>query len=226
MAELSVLLGLAVLLAVALGPAHRHSALPFHPGEDTSVDRDRARLVADLRAAHPATHGMPHSKASPRRRLGSLGRRAAHAHHPLPGSSRPALPPNHPNGDSKMTTTQTLTDRPAGPHDNHVQGSDARRCQPDHRIHPDRQLQTEPTSSRETSTSGSEHDRGPTTAGLIAVRILVGLVLAMITAALIGFAVFDGQDGDSTATVVSGALGISAGVIGLLAGFIHAYQLP
>jgi hypothetical protein len=78
MVELSVLLGLVVLLAVALGPAHRHSALPFRPGEDTSVDRDRARVVADLRAVHPATTGCPGARRTSGRLLRSLGRRAAH----------------------------------------------------------------------------------------------------------------------------------------------------
>lgn len=126
-----------------------------------------------------------------------------------------------------MSTTQTVTDRTAGRHDDHVQRSDARRCRPDHRIRPHRQLAQNPASSGETFTpSRSEHDRGPAKAGLITVRLLTGLVFAMIIAALIGFAVFDGRDGNSTATVVSGALGISAGVIGLIASFIHACQLP
>lgn len=100
MVESSVLLGLVVLLAVALGPAHRHAALPFRPGEDTSVDRDRARVVADLRAAHPATtdateHGEPAAASSVRRAGGPHI-----AYHRLPGSDATCCQPIT-QGDSR-----------------------------------------------------------------------------------------------------------------------------
>ncbi|HEU5485410.1 MAG TPA: hypothetical protein VFU98_10920 [Microlunatus sp.] len=47
---LIVLAGIALLIA-ALAPAHHRAATPFRPGADLSVDRDHARLHADLTAA-------------------------------------------------------------------------------------------------------------------------------------------------------------------------------
>lgn len=51
MTGLLIITGLVVLLALALGPAHRR-ALPWRPGFDNGRDRDRSRLLTDL--AHSA----------------------------------------------------------------------------------------------------------------------------------------------------------------------------
>lgn len=51
MTGIIVLLSFALLLGVALGPAHRRARLPWRPGFDTRNDRDLVRLGDELRAA-------------------------------------------------------------------------------------------------------------------------------------------------------------------------------
>ena len=60
-----IVVGLILLLALALGPAHRRAALWWRPGFDTRRDRDFARLQEDLRFAglDPAPGSPPRSAA-------------------------------------------------------------------------------------------------------------------------------------------------------------------
>lgn len=52
--------GLILVLALALGPAHRRATLAWRPGLDTRDDRDLARLQDDLRFADPGPLGPRH----------------------------------------------------------------------------------------------------------------------------------------------------------------------
>lgn len=45
--------GTILLLVLALGPAHRRATLDWRPGVDRRQDRDRARLLEELRTAAP-----------------------------------------------------------------------------------------------------------------------------------------------------------------------------
>lgn len=54
-----VVAGMVLLLAIALGPAHRRARTPWRPGFETRNDRDLARLQDELHAADsgPSVHG-------------------------------------------------------------------------------------------------------------------------------------------------------------------------
>jgi hypothetical protein len=59
---------------------------------------------------------------------------------------------------------------------------------------------------------------------VIAVRVLTVAAAALIFVAFIAFAFVDPQAGNSRALVVSGAFGISAGVLGLVVVFINVHR--
>lgn len=54
-----IVAGMVLLLAIALGPAHRRASTPWRPGFQTRNDRDLARLRDELHAADPgpSVHG-------------------------------------------------------------------------------------------------------------------------------------------------------------------------
>ena len=60
--------------------------------------------------------------------------------------------------------------------------------------------------------------------GVIAARVLTVAAAALIFVALIAFAFVDPQAGNSRALIVSGAFGISAGVLGLVVVFINVHR--
>jgi hypothetical protein len=53
---------------------------------------------------------------------------------------------------------------------------------------------------------------------------LAVLVVAMVVTSILGFTVFDRQVGNSTTAVASLAISSSAAVLGLVLGFVKAYQ--
>ena len=59
----------------------------------------------------------------------------------------------------------------------------------------------------------------------VAALILTVLVPVMVIASIVGFAVFNSQGGNSAVAVASLAIGGAAAVLGLLLGFIKAYQV-
>lgn len=69
--------------------------------------------------------------------------------------------------------------------------------------------------------SGREKPRSR--AGVITTRLLAVLVVALVIISITGFIIFGRHGGNSAAAVASLAIGASAAVLGLLAGFIKAY---
>jgi hypothetical protein len=59
---------------------------------------------------------------------------------------------------------------------------------------------------------------------MLMARLMAVLVVAMVITSIVGFIVFDRQGGNSAAAVASLAIGGSAAVLGLLFGFLKAYQ--
>jgi hypothetical protein len=59
----------------------------------------------------------------------------------------------------------------------------------------------------------------------VAAIILTVLVPVMVIAAIVGFALFGRQGGSSAAAVTCLVIGGAAAVLGLLLGFIKAYQV-
>ena len=75
-----------------------------------------------------------------------------------------------------------------------------------------------------TDLAAPERTEGQSAVEVIAARVLTVAVVALTVIALLGFTLVDRQGGDSTVIVVSGVFGISAGVIGLVVGFINAHR--
>jgi len=70
----------------------------------------------------------------------------------------------------------------------------------------------------------SAQEKPPSTAGVVVTRLLAVLVVAMVVTSILGFTVFDRQVGNSTTAVASLAISSSAAVLGLVLGFVKAYQ--
>jgi hypothetical protein len=62
------------------------------------------------------------------------------------------------------------------------------------------------------------------TAGVIITRLLALLVVAMVVTSILGFTLFDRQEGTSATALVSLAIGGGAAVLGLIFGFREAHQ--
>jgi hypothetical protein len=76
--------------------------------------------------------------------------------------------------------------------------------------------------SLDESTRGRK--KGGSTAGVIITRLLAVLVVGMVVASILGFTLFDRQQGTSATALVSLAIGGSAAVLGLIFGFREAHQ--
>jgi hypothetical protein len=62
------------------------------------------------------------------------------------------------------------------------------------------------------------------TAAVIITRILAVLVVATVVTSILGFTLFDRQEGTSATALVSLAIGAAAAVLGLIFGFREAHQ--
>jgi hypothetical protein len=62
------------------------------------------------------------------------------------------------------------------------------------------------------------------TAGVIITRLLAVLVVGMVVTSILGFTLFDRQEGTSATALVSLAIGGAAAVLGLIFGFREAHQ--
>jgi len=84
------------------------------------------------------------------------------------------------------------------------------------------------STSASTRPSLDESTRGRkkvgSTAGVIISRLLAVLVVAMVVTSIIGFTLFDRQEGTSATALVSLAIGGAAAVLGLIFGFREAHQ--
>jgi hypothetical protein len=61
------------------------------------------------------------------------------------------------------------------------------------------------------------------TAGLVFTHVLAVLVVVMVVTSMLGFTVFDRQEGNSATAIVSLAIGGAAAVLGLIFGFREAH---
>ncbi|MFL6046053.1 MAG: hypothetical protein ACJ72M_13145 [Propionibacteriaceae bacterium] len=80
------------------------------------------------------------------------------------------------------------------------------------------------THNPQPSPDESAEEKPRSTAGVVVIRLLAVLVVVMVVISIVGFIVFDRQGGNSAAAVASLAIGSSAAVLGLLLGFVKAYQ--
>jgi hypothetical protein len=62
------------------------------------------------------------------------------------------------------------------------------------------------------------------TAGVIITRLLAVLVVGMVVTSILGFTLFDRQEGTSATELLSMAIGGAAAVLGLIFGFREAHQ--
>jgi hypothetical protein len=62
------------------------------------------------------------------------------------------------------------------------------------------------------------------TAGVIITRLLAVLVVCMVVTSILGFTLFDRQEGTSATALLSLAIGGAAAVLGLIFGFREAHQ--
>jgi len=72
------------------------------------------------------------------------------------------------------------------------------------------------------STGGLKRARSA--AGVVVTRLLAVLVVIMVVASILGFTLFDRQEGNSATAIVSLAVGGAAAVLGLIFGFREAHQ--
>ena len=72
------------------------------------------------------------------------------------------------------------------------------------------------------STGGLKRARPAT--GVVLTRLLAVLVVIMVVTSILGFTVFDRQEGNSATAIVSLAIGGAAAVLGLMFGFREAHQ--
>ena len=77
-------------------------------------------------------------------------------------------------------------------------------------------------STRPSSTRGRKKV-GPT-GGVIISRLLAALVVGMVVTSILGFTLFDRQEGTSATALVSLTIGGAAAVLGLIFGFREAHQ--
>ena len=73
-------------------------------------------------------------------------------------------------------------------------------------------------------TNQGQREEGRLTATAVAARSLTVLVLVMVITSIVGFIVFDRQGGNSAAAVASLAIGGASAILGLLLGFLKAYD--
>jgi hypothetical protein len=67
-------------------------------------------------------------------------------------------------------------------------------------------------------------ERARPAAGVVVTRLLAVLVVVMVITSILGFTVFDRQEGNSATAIVSLAIGGAAAVLGLMFGFREAHQ--
>ena len=90
---------------------------------------------------------------------------------------------------------------------------------------PDRFPRSVPISQsiRQTSLSTRERKTVRLAPKVVAARLLAVLVVALTVTSIVGMTVF-GDQGNTPASVVAGAFGMSSAALGLLFGFMKAYQ--
>jgi hypothetical protein len=88
----------------------------------------------------------------------------------------------------------------------------------------DQHVPTSATIRRSVSSSTSGHEKARPTAGVIIARLLAVLVVVMVVTSIVGFVVFDRQGGNSAVATTCLVIGAFSAVLGLLFGFLKAYQ--
>jgi hypothetical protein len=120
-----------------------------------------------------------------------------------PIDSRPAV---HAGGSQKATDFNELRSDPA------------RRLDRSNRSIP-----TSPSTRPESDLSTREREKARSATEVVAAPLLAVLVVALAVASIVGLTIFGGQS-NAVAVIVAGAIGMSSAVLGLLFGFMKAYQ--
>jgi hypothetical protein len=92
-----------------------------------------------------------------------------------------------------------------------------------HRLdHSNRSVPTSP-STRTQSDLTREREKATSAAEVVAARILAVLLVALAVTSIVALKVFS-DDGNASAALVAGASGMSSAALGMIFGFIKAYQ--
>lgn len=125
-----------------------------------------------------------------------------------------------------MSTYQTVTDeRPAVHTDPDLRSTGLDKVRSDRPTGPNSNQSVATTTPTSPTAHRPARERGEgRSAADVATTLLTVLVAGMAVISILGLTVLDHQDGNSTGVIVSGAIGISAGVIGLVLSFTKAYR--
>jgi hypothetical protein len=89
--------------------------------------------------------------------------------------------------------------------------------------HSNRSEPTSPSTRPQSELSTLEHEKATSAAELVAARILAVLLVALAVTSIVALKVFS-DDGNASAALVAGALGMSSAALGMIFGFMKAYQ--
>jgi hypothetical protein len=120
----------------------------------------------------------------------------------------------------------TIDDRPAV----HAGGNEkvtdfsGQRADLPHRLdHSNRSVPTSPSTRTQSGLSTLEREKATSAADVIAARLFAVLFVALAVTSIIALKVFS-DDGNASAALVAGAFGMSSAALGMIFGFMKAYQ--
>ena len=88
---------------------------------------------------------------------------------------------------------------------------------------PNRSVFTSPSTRPQSDLSTQEREKAMSVAEVVAARILAVLLVALAVTSIVALKVF-GDHGNASAALVAGAFGMSSATLGLIFGFMKAYQ--
>ena len=86
-----------------------------------------------------------------------------------------------------------------------------------------RSVPTYPSTRPQSDLSTREREKATSATEVVAARILAVLLVALAVTSIVGLKVFS-DDGNASAALVAGAFGMSSAALGLIFGFMKAYQ--
>ena len=89
--------------------------------------------------------------------------------------------------------------------------------------HSNRSVPTSLSTRLQSALSTREREKATSVAEVVAGRILAVLLVALAVISIVALKVF-GDDGNASAALVAGAFGMSSAALGLIFGFMKAYQ--
>ena len=89
--------------------------------------------------------------------------------------------------------------------------------------HSNRSVPTSPSTRPQSDLSTREREKATSAAEVVAARILALLLVALAVTSIVALKVV-GDDGNASAALVAGAFGMSSAALGMIFGFMKAYQ--